>query len=381
MSFRPEPAYTHGTASRTGILLVNLGTPDAPTTAAVKRYLREFLSDPRVVEIPRLVWWLILNAIIVPFRSPKSAEKYAMVWSAEGSPLKVWTDKQARLLRGSLGQRGHDVTVAYAMRYGNPSVASVLDQLHAERCDRILVVPMYPQYSAATTASTFDAVQAWCTTTRNVPEFRFVRSFHDDPRYIDALASQVRAFRSKQAVALEADRRLVMSFHGVPKRSLLLGDPYHCQCLKTARLVAERLGLGAAEWVVAFQSRFGKAEWLQPYTSLTLATLAREGAGGVDVFCPGFPADCLETLEEIAIEGKQTFVDAGGKDYRYIPCLNDAPAWIAALASIAETHLQGWPTRAAATQVVAPLPTTIPRDSTEDLDRSRERAVRAGAAS
>jgi len=365
MTLRPEPAYAHGTPSRTGILLVNLGTPDAPTSAAVRRYLKEFLSDPRVVEIPKLVWWIILNAIILPFRSPRSAQKYALVWGSDGSPLKVWTDKQAKLLRGSLGARGHDVSVAYAMRYGNPSIASVLDRLQAEGCDRILVLPMYPQYSAATTASTFDAVQAWCATTRNVPAFRFLRSFHDDPGYIDALARQVTDFRMKEAIALEPRRRLVMSFHGVPKRSLTMGDPYHCHCLKTARLVAERLGLQADDWVVSFQSRFGKAEWLQPYTTATLVSLARERGGSVDVFCPGFPADCLETLEEIAMEGRQTFVEAGGKDYRYIPCMNDAPRWIAALTDLAGTHLQGWPTQA---------------EAPETLRSSRQRAIDLGAA-
>ena len=365
MTFRPEPAYVHGTSSRTGILLVNLGTPDAPTTPAVKRYLKEFLSDARVVEIPKLVWWIILNAIILPFRSPRSAQKYALVWGPDGSPLKVWTDKQAKLLRGALGARGHDVSVAYAMRYGNPSIASVLDQLHAERCDRILVLSMYPQYSAATTASTFDAVSAWAASTRNVPEFRFVRSFHDDADYIDALAKQVTAFRMKEAIALEPRRKLLMSFHGVPKRSLMTGDPYHCQCLKTARLVAERLGLQADDWVVAFQSRFGKAEWLQPYTTATLTALAKSPASGIDVFCPGFPADCLETLEEIAMEGKQTFVEAGGNDYRYIPCLNDSPAWIAALSTLAESHLQGWPTQA---------------EPVEALRSARQRAIALGAA-
>ncbi|MEO8937701.1 MAG: ferrochelatase [Burkholderiaceae bacterium] len=365
MIFRPEPAHAHGAPSRTGILVVNLGTPDAPTTPAVRRYLKEFLSDPRVVEIPRLVWWIILNAIILPFRSPRSAQKYALVWDSEGSPLKVWTDKQAKLLRGSLGARGHDVSVAYAMRYGNPSIASVLDQLHAEGCDRILVLSMYPQYSAATTASTFDAVHAWCAATRNVPAFRFVRSFHDDAGYIDALAKHVTAFRMKEASALEPHRKLVMSFHGVPKRSLLMGDPYHCQCRMTARLVAERLGMRAEDWVVSFQSRFGKAEWLQPYTNATLAGLAKSSGAGIDVFCPGFPADCLETLEEIAMEGRQTYIEAGGRDYRYIPCLNDAPAWIDALATLAETHLQGWPTRA---------------EDPEALRRSRLLAMELGAA-
>ena len=287
-----------------------------------------------------------------------------MVWGPDGSPLKVWTEKQSILLRGSLGARGHDVSVAYAMRYGNPSIASVLDRLHAERCDRILVLSMYPQYSAATAASTFDAVAAWSASIRNVPAFRFVRSFHDDPGYVDALARQVQDFRQKTGIALEPRRKLVMSFHGVPKRSLLLGDPYHCECVKTGRLVAERLGLAPDDWVVSFQSRFGKAEWLQPYTAATLASLAQSKASGVDVFCPGFPADCLETLEEIAIEGRQTYVDAGGRDYRYIPCVNDAPAWIAALATLAEQHLQGWPTKA---------------ETADALQVSRLRALAGGA--
>ena len=371
MPFRPEPAYAHGTPSRTGILLVNLGTPDAPTTAAVRRYLKEFLLDPRVVEIPRLVWWLILHLLILPFRSPKSAQKYTLVWGPEGSPLKVWTDKQATLLRGALGERGHDVSVAYAMRYGNPSIASVLDRLHAERCDRVLVVAMYPQYSAATAASTFDAVSAWSATIRNVPAFRFVRSFHDDAGYVEALAAHVEAFRARRASALEPRRKLLMSFHGVPKRSLLMGDPYHCECLKTARLVAERLGLPKDGWAVSFQSRFGKAEWLQPYTTATLKSLAEADPTGLDVFCPGFPADCLETLEEIAMEGRDTWVQAGGRDYRYIPCLNDAPAWIAALATLAESHLQGWPTSRDAVD---------PAVVVADLDASRRRALALGAA-
>jgi ferrochelatase len=316
------------------------------------------------------VWWFILHLLILPFRSPKSAQKYTMVWTPDGSPLKVWTDRQASLLLGALGERGHDVSVAYAMRYGNPSIASVLDRLHAERCDRILVVAMYPQYSAATTASTFDAVNAWSATVRNAPAFRFVRSFHDDPGYVDALASHVEAFRARRESALEPRRKLLMSFHGVPKRSLLMGDPYHCECLKTARLVAERLQLPADQWVVSFQSRFGKAEWLHPYTTATLKSLATADAAGLDVFCPGFPADCLETLEEIAMEGRDTWREAGGRDYRYIPCLNDDPHWIAALATLAETHLQGWPTRRDA----------IDASAAAALEASRRRAIALGAA-
>ena len=342
MSFRPEPDHIPGTPSRTAILLVNLGTPDAPTTSAVRRYLKEFLSDRRVVEIPRVVWWLILNGLIVPLRSPKSAKKYASIWMTDGSPLKVWTEKQAKLLRGALGARGHDVAVAYAMRYGNPSIAAVLDRLKAENCERILVLQLYPQYSATTTASSFDAINAWCRNVRNVPEFRFVKHYHDDPGYIDALAKRIVAFREKNGVTFGSASKLVMSFHGLPKRNSALGDPYEGECLATARLIAARLGLKGGEWVATFQSRFGKAEWLQPYTASTLATLPAGGVKNVDICCPGFPADCLETLEEIAIEGKEIFMVAGGKTYRYIPCLNNDPTWIAALATIAERNLQGW---------------------------------------
>ena len=264
MPFRPEPDHAHGTPSRTAILLVNLGTPDAPTASAVRRYLREFLSDRRVVEIPRVIWWPILHGIILPIRSSKSARKYASIWTKEGSPLKVWTEKQAKLLRGALGARGNDVTVAYAMRYGNPSIASVLDALKAEHCERILVLPLYPQYSATTTASSFDAINAWCATVRNVPELRFVKHYHDDPGYIAALATRVTAFREREGRAVDGGSVLLMSFHGIPRRMLTLGDPYHCECQKTARLVAERLGLEPSEWAVSFQSRFGKAEWLKP---------------------------------------------------------------------------------------------------------------------
>ncbi len=348
MPFRKEPDYTHGTLEKSGILLVNLGTPDEPTTAAVRRYLKEFLSDPRVVEIPRLIWWLILNLLILPIRSSKSAAKYAAIWMPDGSPLKVWTAKQATLLRGVLGERGHEIEVAHAMRYGNPSIASVLDQLKAQGCGRILVLPLYPQYSATTTASTIDAVNAWSASVRDVPELRFVKHFHDAPGYIDALARNITAYWEKHGREIWADEkhsRLVMSFHGLPKRNLLLGDPYHCECLKTGRLLTQKLGLKKEQVEVSFQSRFGKAEWLKPYTAATLERLTKDGVTHVDICCPGFPADCLETLEEIAMEGRETFLNAGGQSYRYMPCLNDDSGWIAALGNIAERHLQGWPTR------------------------------------
>jgi protoporphyrin/coproporphyrin ferrochelatase len=340
MSFSKEPAYTHGTPSRTAIVLVNLGTPDAPTAPAVRRYLKQFLSDPRVVEIPRLAWWPILYGLILPLRSSKSAAKYAAIWSVDGSPLRVHTEKQSLLLQGAMGERGHSVVVRAAMRYGTPALPQVLDQLRAEACDRILILPAYPQYSGTTTASVSDEVFAHYRQVRNVPELRLVKHYHDHAGYIDALKQSVWSYWQDHG----RPDQLVMSFHGVPRRTLLLGDPYHCECQKTARLLASALGLSAEHYVVTFQSRFGKAEWLQPYTALTLQQLARKGVARVDVMCPGFPGDCLETLEEIAIEGRQEFLTAGGKEFHYIPCLNESPRWIAALADIAEQHLGGWST-------------------------------------
>jgi protoporphyrin/coproporphyrin ferrochelatase len=360
MSFAPEPTYHHGSPARTAVLLVNLGTPDAATPAALRRYLAQFLSDPRVVEIPRLVWLTILHGIILRVRPAKSAKKYESIWMPEGSPLQVWSQKQATLLRGYLGERGHPVLVRHAMRYGNPSVAGVLDALKAEGATRILVLPMYPQYSGPTTASAIDAVAAWTAQVRHLPELRFVNRYHDDPGYIEALAQRVRGHWQTHG----RPDRLVLSFHGVPRRTLLLGDPYHCECLVTARLLGERLQLAAEQLVVTFQSRFGKAEWLQPYTEPTLVALAKQGVGRVDVMCPGFTADCLETLEEIDQEARAAFLGAGGREFHYIACLNDSHAWIAALADITIRHLQGWPTTA---------------PDTASLAARRQRALAAGA--
>lgn len=361
MTFAAEPPFRHGSPAQTAILLVNLGTPDAPTPAALRRYLGQFLGDPRVVEIPRLLWWLILHGVILRVRPAKSAKKYESIWMPEGSPLLVWSAKQATLLRGYLGERGHPVLVRHAMRYGNPSVPSVLDELKAAGATRILLLPMYPQYSGPTTASAWDAVGEWSRSVRHVPEFRFVNRYHDDPAYIEALAQRVLAHWQAEG----RGDRLVLSFHGVPKRTLLLGDPYHCECLKTARLLGERLGLKPDQLVVTFQSRFGKAEWLQPYTEPTLIELARQGVARVDVMCPGFTADCLETLEEIDQEAREAFLEAGGKAFHYIPCLNDSHPWIAAMAEIAIRHMQGWPTRA---------------EDSRTLEAQRQRALAAGAA-
>ena len=342
--YLPEPGYRHGTAAKTAVLLINLGTPEAPSTPAVRRYLKEFLSDPRVVEIPRAIWWLILNGIILNVRPKKSAEKYASVWTPDGSPLKVHTERQAKMLRGFLGAAGHHVLVDYAMRYGQPSIPATLSRLKAGGCTRILLLPLYPQYSSSTTATAFDAASAWAASIRNQPEIRTIRSFADDPGYIEALASSVRQHWMTNGHPTTS-YRLIMSFHGVPRYTLDKGDPYHCECHKTARLLAEALILAADEYQICFQSRFGRAEWLQPYTAPMLAALGKQSVQRVDVVCPGFPADCLETLEEIAIEGKAEFIQAGGQDYRYIPCLNERDEWIHALTSLVATHLQGWPTR------------------------------------
>jgi len=344
MPYRPEPPHTHGTVPQTAVVLINLGTPDAPTTGAVRRYLKEFLSDPRVVEIPAAAWWWILRLFILPFRSSRSAQKYASIWTNEGSPLKVHTERQAKLLAARLDERGYGIRVAYAMRYGNPAVGAVLQKLKEEGCERILVVPAYPQYSGGTTASLFDAVFRHYARTRNVPELRFVKHYHDHEGYLRALRHSVLAYWE---MAGRPDK-LVMSFHGMPKRTLTLGDPYHCECHRTARLLAAELGLAQDQYLVTFQSRFGRAEWLQPYTAPTLKQLAQGGAKRVDVICPGFTSDCLETLEEIAIEARRDFLQAGGETFHYIPCLNEDEAWIRALAELVELHTVGWPTRQSA---------------------------------
>lgn len=338
--YAPEPAQQHGAPRLTAVLLVNLGTPQAPTTAALRRYLKQFLWDPRVVEIPRPVWWLILNGIILNLRPARSAAKYARIWMQDGSPLKVHTERQAKLLKGWLGEAGNpEVEMAWAMRYGQPSIGSVLDDFKRKGVERVLVVPLYPQYAASTTASVMDNVADWLKTCRNPPEMRFIKHFHEYPGYIAALAASVR----EHWTAHGRPDKLLMSFHGLPRRSLDLGDPYHCECRKTGRLLAEALSLEEQDYLITFQSRFGKAEWLQPYTQPTLEKLGREGTARVDVVCPGFVADCLETLEEIALECKAAFLSSGGTEFHYIPCVNERPDWIEALRDLISTHLSGWP--------------------------------------
>jgi protoporphyrin/coproporphyrin ferrochelatase len=339
MAYQIEPAHAHGTPVKTGILLINLGTPDAPTAEAVRPYLREFLSDPRVVEIPKAVWWPILNGIILNTRPKKSAAKYATIWMPEGSPLRVHTEKQTSLLQGYLSQRTKaPYVVDYAMRYGNPSIPSVLRKLKEQNCQRILVVPMYPQYAASSSGTAFDIVFAEILKMRNTPALRTIKNFHDNPGYIKALANNINDYWMKNG----RPEKLVMSFHGLPQFSLDKGDPYHCECHKTGRLLAYELGLKPEQYFISFQSRFGKAEWLKPYTTVTLKELGKQKTRRVDVVCPGFVADCLETLEEIAMEGKEDFQHAGGGEYHYIPCLNERDDWMHALTDLVMDNLQGW---------------------------------------
>ena len=360
-TFKPEPPFTHGQAQRTAVLLCNLGTPDEPTASAVRRYLAEFLGDHRVVEIPRLVWMAILHGIILRVRPAKSAAKYASIWTADGSPLKIWTTKQAQALQEVFNSNGEAITVRYAMRYGNPSITSQLDALKAEGFTRILILPAYPQYSGTTTASVFDSVYQWGLRSRVLPEFRFINHYHDNPAYIQALAERVRSHWAAHGQA----ERLVMSFHGVPERTLHLGDPYHCECYKTARLLGEALGLTKAQYMVTFQSRFGKAKWLEPYTEPTLIALAQQGVKRVDLICPGFTSDCLETLEEISDEAQEAYLHAGGEVFHYIPCLNDSPAWIAGMYELSKLHMGGWP--------------ILSSQNSTELQTSRQEALALGA--
>ena len=338
MSYQPEPTYTHGTPEKTAVLLVNLGTPQAPTAEALRPYLKEFLSDPRVIEIPRPVWWLILNGIILNTRPKKSAEKYARIWMSEGSPLKVHTERQAMLLQGYLGEKVSGIAVDYAMRYGTPSIPSVLKKLKAQNFQRILLVPMYPQYAASTVATACDAVFTELQQMRNAPALRTIKHFHDHPGYIHAVAQSIRDYWTLHG----HPEKLVMSFHGLPRYTLEKGDPYYCECQKSGRLIAEELGLNKEQYLITFQSRFGRAEWLKPYTAATLTELGKQKTRRVDMVCPGFVADCLETLEEIALDVREDFLHAGGGEYHYIPCLNERPDWIHTLTDLVLNNLQGW---------------------------------------
>ncbi|GAA5235559.1 ferrochelatase [Verticiella sediminum] len=338
--FLPEPEVPAHAPLRgvPGIVLVNLGTPSAPEPAAIRRFLREFLSDPRVVELPRWLWWPILNGPVAWLRPRRIQHNYASVWLPGGSPLLVHSLAQRDALQARLRERGVAAEVVLAMRYGEPALAGAIDGLRARGCGRILVLPLYPQYSASTTATVVDAVAAHLARLRNQPETRFVLRYSEDAGYIAALAESVRAHWRSQG----RGGHLLMSYHGLPKASVALGDPYHAECEATSRHLARALGLADDAWTMTFQSRFGAAEWLQPYTEPTARALAGQGVRTLDVVCPGFAADCLETLEEVAQGCARTFRDAGGQALRYIPALNAEPAWIDALATLAERNLLGW---------------------------------------
>lgn len=321
-----------------GVLLVNLGTPAAPTPAAVRRYLAQFLWDPRVVEVPRALWWLALHGVILRTRPRRSARAYASIWTPQGSPLMVHTLALGEALGAALASVPAPMRVRVGMRYGEPSVASALRGLREDGVRRVLVLPLYPQYSATTTASVFDAVAAELGRWRVIPALRFVDDYHRRPAYIAALAARVRAHWQAQG---RADR-LVLSFHGIPERYVRAGDPYLAQCRATADALVAELGLAPEQWLLSFQSRLGREPWLQPYTDATLRALPAQGVGSVDILCPGFAVDCLETLEETAILNRDVFLAAGGKRYAYIAALNDGPDHAALLAELVREQVQGW---------------------------------------
>ncbi|MGI9222573.1 MAG: ferrochelatase [Woeseiaceae bacterium] len=339
-TFESHPKYEHEQADALGVLVVNLGTPDAPTSAAVRRYLRQFLWDPRVVEYPRILWWLILNLIILVIRPSKSAHGYQQVWTERGSPLLFHCRDIVDNLQKDLSRRLRgNVQVELAMTYGNPSIEAGLNQLHAAGARRILILPLYPQYSATTTASAFDGIFAALARRRWVPELRLINHYHDEPGYIAAMAASIDEHWQQNGKG----NHLLFSFHGLPEKNLENGDPYHCHCLKTARLVAEKLELPEGSWSVAFQSRVGREKWLQPYTEDVLEKFGQDKMQRVDVVCPGFSVDCLETLEEIDIRYSEDFVAAGGGSLNYIPCLNARNDHVEFLSDLVRQHVRGWP--------------------------------------
>ena len=359
--------YQHGSKEKLGILLVNLGSPDAPTPSAVRRYLAEFLWDPRVVEFPRLPWWLILHGIILRLRPRRSARAYKKVWSMEGSPLIAISKLQAQAIEKKIQERFRgNVLVDLAMRYGNPSIKSGLEALRLAGARRLLILPLYPQYSATTTASVFDEVTNVLQSWRWLPDLRFINHYHDHPKYISALANSIRQHWAEN----KRGQKLLFSFHGIPQRYFDQGDPYFCHCQKTARMVAEELELKDSEWQVVFQSRFGREPWLQPYCDKTLEQLPDNGVRSVDIICPGFSADCLETLEEVDMENREIFLQAGGDEYSYIPALNASPEHIDVICEVLTAHMFGWPET---------MPNWDAGERALEEKHSRERALAMGA--
>jgi protoporphyrin/coproporphyrin ferrochelatase len=356
-SFLGSAGFAHDHPDRLGILLVNLGTPDAPTPAAVRRFLAEFLADPRVVEVPRWLWWLVLHGVILRFRPSRSAHAYQQIWTEQGSPLLLHSQAIAAKLNERLDPKS-GALVALGMTYGNPSISGALRSLRDQGARRLLVLPLYPQYSATTTASVFDAISTELQRWRWIPELRFVNSYFDQPEYLLSIASSIVDHRRTNA-----DSHLLFSFHGIPQRYMMAGDPYHCQCLKTARQVSQLAGLRDDQWTVSFQSQVGRQEWLRPYTDELLSQFARDGKRRVTVICPGFATDCLETLEEIAIRNRDTFMANGGEFYDYIPALNASEHQIQLLTAVINRHAQGW----------------FKKRDGEELSATKARAVKAGA--
>ena len=339
-TYQSSPAFEHGHPESLGILLVNLGTPDAATTPAVRRFLKEFLWDPRVVETPRPLWWLILHGVILRFRPARSAHAYQKIWTENGSPLLYLSQQIAQGMQAQLSaQLPGTVNVELGMSYGQPSIDDALNKLHAKGARRIILLPLYPQYSGTTSASVYDAVSKSLSRRRWVPEFRFISQYHDSPGYIAAAAASIREYWQEHG----RGEKLLFSFHGLPQKNLLDGDPYHCHCHKTARLVAAALGLKDDEWILAFQSRVGRQQWLRPYADETIASFGASGIARLDVVCPGFAVDCLETLEEIAMQNAELFKASGGNSLHYIPALNARDDHIKFLSQLVEQHAGGWP--------------------------------------
>ena len=357
-----SPDYEHGSAPRVGVLLVNLGTPDDPSTRSVRRYLAEFLSDPRVIEAPRLLWWLILHGIILRVRPRRSAHAYQKIWTPAGSPLLV----ESRELASGLGARlalqfGDRVVVDLAMSYGQPSIQKALEGFRRRNVQRLLVLPLYPQYSSTTTGTIFERITQELSTWRWMPELRFVSQYWERDTYLAAIADSIVAHWR-----VNGRKHLLFSFHSIPKRYFVAGDPYHCFCHGTAHAVAQRLGLAAGEWSIGFQSRFGREEWLKPYVDVLLHDYAHKGPKQVTIVCPGFATDCLETLEEISMQNREMFLARGGEAFDYVPCLNASEAHVAVLEDTVLGHAGGWPEFA-------------PTNEAARLTAVRDRALALGA--
>ena len=334
-----EKDYEHGSKERIGVLITNLGTPDAPNKKELKVYLNQFLSDPRVIELPKILWQIILKLVILQIRPSKSAEAYKQIWTDKGSPLLNIANRQLNKIQSSFSSKNENIVFEVGMRYGNPSIPDALLKLQKKQVRRLLVLPMYPQYCAATTGSTFDEVTNVLQKWRWIPEMRFINQYFEEKNYIEALSNSIKSFWKKTS----KPQKIIFSYHGIPKRYLTNGDPYHCFCLKTTRLVKEYMGLSDDEIMTTFQSRFGREEWLKPYTSETLKELPKQGIKNIHIISPGFSSDCLETLEELEEENKEYFMESGGENYHYIPCLNDHDDHIDVFVNLIKKHTQGWP--------------------------------------